>query len=295
VDRITNSMTARSVLSDLESTYAQMATTQTQLSSGVSLTKPSDNPYGASQALSYKSQLAANAQYQSNVTDGTAWLSATDSSLSSMNNDLATARDLVVQGANSSLTQSDLNAIADQLDQLAESVKSDANTQLGGSYIFSGTKTQTQPFTIGGADTYNGDTSTISREIGQNVTVPVNVTGDTVVSPILAAIRQAAVDLRAGGTPGNLGTTDLNAIDTAADTLSETQATVGASENRLTSATSRLTQLQQAQTQQLSGVQDTDVAQAMINFSQESAVYQAALKAGASLIQPSLMNFLSTG
>ena len=30
----------------------------------------------------------------------------------------------------------------------------------------------------------------------------------------------------------------------------------------------------------------------MIDFSQQSAVYQAALRAGASLIQPSLMDFL---
>ena len=42
-------------------------------------------------------------------------------------------------------------------------------------------------------------------------------------------------------------------------------------------------------------MQDTDVAQAMINFSQETAAYQAALKAGASLIQPTLMDYLTTG
>jgi len=131
-------------------------------------------------------------------------------------------------------------------------------------------------------------------DIGQGVSMAVNVTGDTVASPILAAIRQAATDLRTGGTPGNLGTTDLQAIDSAADNLSETQATVGARENRLTAATSRLQQLQQAQTQQLSNVQDTDIAQAMIDFSQQSSVYQAALRAGASLIQPSLMSFLAS-
>ncbi len=287
-------MTSRSVLSDLENTYNQMSVTQNQLSSGVTLTKPSDNPFGVSQALSYKSELAANTQYQSNVSNATAWLSATDTALSSMNNDLATARDLVVQGSNGALSQSDMNAIADQLDQLADSVKSEGNTQYAGSYIFAGMKTETQPFTVGGTDTFHGDTSTISTEIGQNVSMPINITGDTVVSPILAAIRQAATDLRSGGTPGNLGTTDLNAIDSAADTLSQTQAVVGASENRLSSAASRLQQLQQAQTQQLSDVQDTDVAQAMITFSQESSVYQAALRSAASLIQPSLMNFLSS-
>jgi flagellar hook-associated protein 3 FlgL len=36
------------------------------------------------------------------------------------------------------------------------------------------------------------------------------------------------------------------------------------------------------------------MAQTMIDFSTQSAVYQAALKAGATLIQPSLMDFLSS-
>jgi flagellar hook-associated protein 3 FlgL len=294
MDRITNSMTSRSVLTDLENAYSQVSQTQNALSSGKQLTKPSDNPLGTSQALGYKSELAANVQYQSNVSAATSWLSSTDTALTSMNDDLGRARDLVVQGANTTLSQTDKNAIADELDQLAESVKSSGNTQFAGSYVFSGTKTETQPFTPGGADTFNGNSSSISHEIGQGVNMTANVTGDTVVTPILAAIRQAATDLRTGGTPGNLGTTDLQAMDSAADTLSETQATVGARENRLASAASRLQQLQQAQTQQLSNVQDTDIAQAMIDFSQESSVYQAALRASASLIQPSLMSFLST-
>jgi flagellar hook-associated protein 3 FlgL len=221
-------------------------------------------------------------------------MSATDTALSSMNNDLQTAQNLVIQAANGALSPTDLASIADQLTQLADSVKSEANTKVGDTYIFSGTASETAPFTIGGADTYNGNSSAISLEIGQGVSMQVNVTGDTVVSPILAAIRQAVTDMQPGGTPANLGTTDLQAIQTAASTLAQNQAIVGAGEDRLTSATSRLQQLQDATTQQLSGVSDTDVAQAMINFSQETSAYQAALKAGASLIQPTLMDYLSS-
>jgi flagellar hook-associated protein 3 FlgL len=192
------------------------------------------------------------------------------------------------------MSQTDRDAIAAELDQLADSIKTAGNSQYAGNYVFAGAKTQTQPYTVGGADTYNGDTTTINREIGQSVTMPVNVTGNTVIDPVLAAIRQAAVDLRAGGTPANLGTSDLNALDAASDNISETRAIVGARQNRLTAATSRLQQLQQAQTQQLSDTEDADMAQTMIDFSTQSAVYQAALKAGANLIQPSLMNFLSS-
>ena len=78
-------------------------------------------------------------------------------------------------------------------------------------------------------------------------------------------------------------------------TASSQQASVGALSNRLTSATSRLQQLQQATTQQLSNVQDADMAKTLIDFSTQQAVYQAALKSGAQIIQPSLMDFLAVG
>jgi flagellar hook-associated protein 3 FlgL len=292
--RITDSMTSRTVLADIQNVQQQLTTTQNKLSSGKQITQPSDDPFGTSRALLYRGELAANTQYQTNTNEATSWLNATDTALSSISSDAGRARDLLLQGANGTLSQTDKDAIADELDQLADSIKTAGNTQYAGNYIFAGTATKTQPFAIGGADTYAGNTSTINREIGQSVTMPVNVTGDTVVSPVLAAIRQAAVDLRTGGTPGNLGTTDLNALDAATDNISETQAVVGARENRLTAASGRLQQLNVAQSQQLSNVEDADMAQTMIDFSTQSAVYQAALKAGATLIQPSLMNFLTS-
>lgn len=292
--RITNSMVSRTVLADIQNVQSQLTATQERLSSGKQITKPSDDPFGTSRALLFTSEISANTQYQSNVQDASSWLGTTDTALSSISSDAGRARDLILQGSNGTLDQNDKDAIAAELDQLVDSIKTAGNTQYAGNYVFAGTKTQTAPFTVGGADTYAGDTNAINRSIGQGVTMQVNVTGDQVVSPVLAAIRQAAVDLRAGGTPGNLGTTDLNALDTATAQLSSAQATVGASENRLTAAASRLQQLQQAQSQQLSDTQDADVAQTMIDFSTQSAVYQAALKAGATLIQPSLMDFLTS-
>jgi flagellar hook-associated protein 3 FlgL len=210
-----------------------------------------------------------------------------------MGSDSDRARELILQGANGTLSDSQRGDIASELDQLAESIKSAGNTQYAGRYIFSGSATTTAPFTTGGADTYLGNSASISREIGQNIQVPINVTGDTVVSPLLAAIRQAAVDLRSGGTPANLGTTDLQALDAATDTVTTTRASIGARTNRLSAASDRLQQLEQAQTQQLSNTEDADVAQTMVDYSTQSAVYQAALKAGSQLIQPSLLNFLN--
>lgn len=292
-DRVTNAMTSRTVMSDIQSVYAELAKTQAKLSSGKQLTKPSDDPFGTSRALLYRAGIEANGQYQANTSDASSWLDATDTALGQMGSDASRARDLILQGANGTLSDSQRGAIASELDQIAESIKSAGNTQYAGRYILAGSATTTAPFDASGADTYLGNTDTISREIGQNVQVPINVTGDTVVTPLLAAIRQAAVDLRPGGTPANLGNGDLSALDTASDTILTTRASIGARTNRLASASDRLQQLAEAQTQQLSNTEDADVAQTMIDYSTQSAVYQAALKSGAQLIQPSLLNFLN--
>jgi flagellar hook-associated protein 3 FlgL len=291
-DRITNSMVSRTVLADIQDVFGRLSRTQEKLSSGKQLTKPSDDPFAASRALLYRTGLDANKQYQTNVNEAKAWLDASDTALAQLGDSSSRARELILQGANGTNSQVQRDAMAQELDQIADSVKTIANTQYAGRYIFSGAATQTAPFTVGGADTYLGDTAVISREIGQNIQVPVNVTGDTVVSPLLAAIRQAAIDLRAGGTPANLSTTDLQAMDAATDAIQTTRSSVGARVNRLSAAEDRLQQLELAQTQQLSDTEDADVAQTMIDYSTQSAVYQAALKSGSQLIQPSLLDFL---
>jgi flagellar hook-associated protein 3 FlgL len=211
-----------------------------------------------------------------------------------MNNDVQSAQNLIIQASSGTVSTSQMSSIAAQLNELADSIKTTANTQVNGDYIFSGTATQTEPFTVGGTDTYAGNSAAVSIEVGQGVTMQTNVTGNTVVSPILAAIRQAVTDMGSGGTPGNLATTDLQAIQAAQSTLGEAQVFVGSGENRLAATTTALQAQSTATTSQLSSVQDTDIASTMINFSQETSVYQAALKAGASLIQPSLMDFLSS-
>jgi flagellar hook-associated protein 3 FlgL len=290
--RVTNSMLSSTVLSDIQNVQAELSKTQERLSSGKQLTKPSDDPFAASRALLYRTDLAANKQYQTNAQAASAWLSTTDAALGNITTSVQRARDLVLQGANGTLSQTQRDAIAGELDQLAESVKTDGNTEYAGHYVFGGTQTDLAPFTVGGADTYLGNGATINRAIGDNVQVPVNVDGGAVISPVLAAIRQAAVDLRAGGTPANLSGSDLQALDAAADGISTTRSSVGARSNRLTAALDRLQQLEQAQNEQLSDVEDADFAQTMIDYSTQSSVYQAALKAGANLIQPSLLDFL---
>lgn len=296
-DRITQSMLSTTLLSDLSNITNKLAATQSKLSSGKQITKPSDDPFGTSRALQFRADLAANKQYQANVGDASAWQDATDISLGQLTDLAQRARDLTVQGSNDTLSASDRTAMASEIDQIIESVKSVGNTQYAGRYIFAGSKTTTTPYTPGGADAYLGDTATIYREIGPAVQVPLNVDGATVIGDgatpgsLLATLRTVSNDLKTNNSAA-LRTTDLNALDTSLDTVSTARATVGARTNRLDSALSRLQQLEQSTTSLLSNTEDADMASTLVDFSQQQAVYQAALKSGAQIIQPSLMDFL---
>lgn len=293
--RITQAMLTSTMLSDLNRIQGKLAKTHEQMSTGKQLNLPSDDPYAVSRALQLQGDLAANQQYQKNIQDGQSWQAVTDTALGNISQYILRARDLLVQGATDSAGQPGRDAIASEIDQLTESVKSEANTQYAGRYVFSGAKTTTAPYTPGGPDTYNGDTTTLKREIGPGIQITLNTIGKNVVgdntSGLLQSLRQIATDLRAGNSAA-LQNGDLQSLDTATNTLTNSRAIVGATTNRLDAALSSLQQIEQTTTSLLSNTQDADMAQVMVDASQESAIYQAALHSGATIIQPSLLDFL---
>jgi flagellar hook-associated protein 3 FlgL len=301
--RITNGMLQRTVLSDLQAASEKLSRTQQQLSSGKQLTRPSDDPFATSRALLYRNELEAGSQYKRNIDDANAWQTTTDSALSQISDFAQRARELVVQAANGASGQVAKDAIATEIDQLIESVKSEANTQYAGRYVFGGSQTSSPPYKAGADDTYYGDQSALGREIGPGVSVQLNVDGLASVGGVnaggtntglIGALRQIAGDLRgvAPGDPTRLSNGDLNLLDKSLDQLMNQRAIVGARSNRLDSAASRLDEITQATTQLLSNTEDVDMAKAYTDYSQQAAVYQAALKSGASLIQPSLLDLL---
>jgi flagellar hook-associated protein 3 FlgL len=302
--RITNLMISRSVLADLNDVSTRMSKTQQKMSSGKEITRPSDNPYGTSRALTLRSDLDGVQQYQRNIGEAVAWQNISDAALSKINDAVQRARELTIGAATDSAGQAARSAAAQEIDQLIETIKGEANASYGGAYVFSGTKIDTKSYNLGTPpdDAYKGDTGTVAREIGPGVSVTVNVVGKTVLgdgqasgdNKLLDVLRDITDDLR-GGTTANanaLRGTDLQRLDANLATLTQTRATVGATTNRLEAADARLQQVEETTTKLLSDTEDADMAQTLIDFSMQQNVYQSALRAGSNIIQQSLLDFL---
>jgi flagellar hook-associated protein 3 FlgL len=304
IGRITTLMTAQSTINDLSLSFDRLSQTQQEMSSGKKVSQPSDDPYGMSVVLNEQSQLGMLNAYTSNVDDGTAWTQAGQSAMTNIANVVQRVRELVVGGANGTNTQADLAGSAAEVKQLIAAVKSEANTQYNGQYIFAGTS-NVAPYQSSTGDLFQGNSGSsgaVTRLIGPNTTVQVNVDLSSVLGngaagsggsdgKLLDTLNTIYSDLSSGNTSG-LGNSDLTAIDTNFSALTQMQASLGATSNRLALASSRIQSMQTSDTQVLSNAQDADMAQVAIDYSTEQAAYTAALKAGANIVQSSLMDFL---
>lgn len=301
--RITHGMVSRHVLSDLNQAAERLARTQRKLSSGREITRPSDDPYGTSRALTLRSDLEGTRQHLRNVSDALAWQGVTDVALARVTDVLHRVRELTVQGASDATGPLARASIAAEIDQLAEALKQEANASYGGRYVLAGTATKTRPYSPGtGGDAYAGDAGAISREIGPGVTVPVNVRGSDLLGSgqaaadgrLLHALRDIADHLRGGTTADAeaLRTVDLARLDANLDELTRIRAEVGATGARLESAAARLAEVEETTLRLLSEVEDADMAKAMVDYSMQQSAYHAALKSGANIVQASLLDFL---
>jgi flagellar hook-associated protein 3 FlgL len=303
IDRITTLMTAQMTISDLNQSLNRLQNTQEQMSSGKRINRPSDDPYGTSLSLQLNGELAGLNNYSRNVTDGTAWTQTAATSLSGIDNMVQRVRELAVQAANGSNSQANMAASATEVNQLIDAIKQHANAQYGGQYVFSGTATTTAPYQAGATDTYAGNGGAVNRLIAPGTTVQVNANlggvlgsgqaSDPSGGNLLYTLRQIASHMQSGNA-GALASTDLKSLDTNFNSLTQLETNVGAVSNRLSLAASRIQDLQNSATQALSKNQDADFAQASIDFSTEQAAYTAALRASASIVQASLMNFLGS-
>jgi flagellar hook-associated protein 3 FlgL len=295
--RITDGMVTAASLAGIQRSQSRAFDAQEQVSTGRRINHASDDADGAARAVRLRGQLAGIQRQGQNADAATSWLEATESALGEVTDILQRARELAVQAGNATLSPTNRAAIADELDQLVESVRDQANTELDGRQLFSGAQTTTRPYATG-SDAYLGGRAgqdVVALDIGPGVSVQVNTPGLALFGEgttandgrVFDTLRTLSADIRAGNTP------DLQALDRNMTAIADARAAAGATQNRVDAAKTRLQDLETATTKLLSDTEDADMAQAIMTLSTQQSAYQAALQSGASVLQqPTLMDFL---
>ena len=186
--------------------------TQQQISTGRRILTPSDDPVAAAQALQVTQAQDINSQYATNQGNAQSSLGLEDSQLASVSNILNQVRTLAVQGANSTLSNSDRASIATQMRASFNELVGISNATDGnGQYLFSGYQGNTQPFsaTVGGspASSYAGDNGQRLLQVAASRQIPISDSGNAVFNDIKSGNGSFAT----GYASGNTGTGVIDA------------------------------------------------------------------------------------
>ncbi len=285
------------LVAGIDTVRQQLNSEDLQLASGKSINAPSDNPAGAAALTINETAQNQTDTYTSNVTDLQTKLQIGDSALSSVVTALEQAISLGTEAGNSTLSNANRGAIANQLSGIQQQIVSLANTTSGGTFLFSGTLVETQPFTLdpsspNGVD-YAGNNSVQSVELSPGQNLDVNVPGSQIFLNPSGNVFQAVNQLIAAiQTNTNIGTAVTN-LGQAAQEFNAQRQTYGTALNQLTTTGNFLANEEvQLQTQQ-SNIGGANLAKVTADFSQSDTAYSALLESAAKVLSlPNLLTYL---
>ncbi len=306
--RVTENMTMSMVIASLQRQQEMVNNLQQQVSSGLRINQPSDDPVSAQQVLDIKGFMAATDQYSRNIQTGTSWLSQMDSSMTEMNSVLIRVRELATQMSNGTYAASERQAAANEVLQLRDQMVALGNTQIAGKYIFGGFMSDQPPFVAADgvpnpgdrAGDFKGTDDPVEIQISQGSFIAINYSGGRL--------------LRGGTPPGSSGTdvigtlnglltalnnnditgisNSISGLDGSLKQIQAAQGDVGARENRLQTAGNVLTSTKDYLTKNLSSKQDADYLQVLSDLSKEQTAYQATLAATVQFSKLSLLDYM---
>lgn len=289
--RITTNMMVNQATRDMNENLRRLRELQGQISSGKRIRKPGDDPFAAEQALGMRSVLRANESYQRSIGLASSWLGATEQALNTVTDVMSRVSVLALAASNDTIGQGERDAIAAEVEELLAHVVQAGNTQHQARYIFGGFQTAAEPFTLE-ADlsiSYHGDQGAILREISPGETMQINFPGDEAFADVCATLR-AFVDIVRNDPDAIEGC--RTAIEGASNHVAMLTAIIGTRARNLTERQERLTDVDTSIREQLSKVEDIDLAEALMNLASQETSYQALLRVAARLPQPTLFEYL---
>jgi flagellar hook-associated protein 3 FlgL len=291
--RVTHNSIATNVLANLQGNINRLGETQQRLSSGKLINKPSDSPAATVSVMELRSEIAANKQYARNADDGLGWLGTADSALQSASGQVTRARSLVLQGMSTGTQGLEARqSLAYEIRQISESIRDTANTSYLDRPIFGGTTHETEAYVSGGM-VFNGNGEDVVRTIGANTKIAVNIDGAAVFGEGAESVFGILSDIvtKLENDPEALGA-ELTRLDTVAAGIRNGLSIVGARTNQLERMRQAADDAVLNVSKTLSDVEDIDLPQTITELQLQQTAYQAALAAGARVMQPSLLDFL---
>lgn len=300
--------TTQQYLADLERNQAQLQQLQAQVTSGISVQQPSDNPAALAEILQTHTTLSNNQQIQTNLSSVTTEVDTADSALQTAVQQVENAISLAAEGASSTTSADTRTNLAQQVGAIQQTLVGIAQTNVNGRYIFSGDQDTQPPYQLdssqpeGVLQLVTGNSTRVIQSV-DGTSFAVALTAQQIFdvrdqnnAPAAGNVFAAVQDLQTA-----LTNNDTAGIATASDSLKSADtylndqlAFYGEVENRVQEATDLAQKFQTQQQTQLSQLQDTDIPTAATELTQLQNQQQASMEVEANMAQmKNLFSFLA--
>ena len=309
-DSYTNTM-----LNEFSSLKQQQINLQNQVATGLSVQAPSNNPDAMETTLEDLSSQATQQQYSSNITTAQAQANSVYSVLQSLQSITSQAKTITTEAGSGTNSQTDLNNYASQVTSLIQQAVELVNTQdpATGQYLFGGTNSGQQPFTATtDADgnvtgvTYQGNSSVNQTQVSSGTSVAVEVPGTNTSgsgayglitdsrtgADLFNHLIQLQQDLSSGNTSA-VTATDSKNIQNDEDNMTYQVANNGNVQAQLDTASSLASTQTTALGSDVTTASGADLVDTLTQLNQVQTAYQAALESSTTIMQLSILNFMT--
>jgi flagellar hook-associated protein 3 FlgL len=296
----------QSSLSDLSEMQSQMDTLQRQITSGIAVQLPSDDPSAVGSIFQTQTRIAELQQSQTDLGQVQAEQDAGDAALQQAIQVVNAAISVASQAANPG-TSTSLATLAEEVQGYQQTLVNLSNTTVGESYIFGGDYNQQAPYELDASQpsgvlqlTPSSSTSAVTDAGGsqvwlsltaQQIFAPQNSDGTPASGNVFAAINTLLTSLQNGD--ASTATASVTALQSASEYLNQELGYYGIGEDQVANALQTQSNYLVTEQQNLSKLIDTDMASAATQMTQLQTQQQASLESLAKFQQLDLFQFLA--
>ena len=290
---------ADSFLANIERLQARAERAQRQISSGLRVINPSDDPDQVGAILQTSSNLARNEQIGRNLGLVKAEVDGAEQALSAAILTLEGASVVGAQGANFAQTAATRSGLALEVENLLKRLVANANTNVVGRYVFSGDSDQVAAYSVDlttatGTTAYAGTASTREVADPRGGAIPVSQSAQQIFdapgASAFAAVNDLRVALLANDEPGIKAS--IEALRIAHDRMSDSLSFYGLVQNEVADGLEAAKALTLRLTADLSEARSADLVEASSELIDARLHLDATFSARARVPGTSLFDYL---
>lgn len=315
--RINNASMIRNHMYDTQQNLTRMSKINEQINSGKVVNRVSDDPHKAIRIMNLNNEIRYTEKYNYNVDEVAGWMETTDGSLEHFTNTIGDIKEEILKVGNGTYSTEELKALQAEMNEKIKDLADSLNTTYAGKYMFGGTHVDEPPIkAVTGDDgivrlelNANINSNDLKADISEGIGIDYNLSADEIFKikrdkdgkvtdeGLLGEINKLSETMNKVVAGDEDAKKELlgplkDSLDSLYNNALDERTSLGVRANTAEKVKNLNDENILSMKSVLSMDQDVDHVEKFIELKSAELVYQASIKIGATLIQPTILDYM---